>query len=105
MSFEEKYLKRPAAAAADLAPSTIPARIPAELAARVEPTAVTISVTVPSRVVAVSTATGLLWRGDGKRPLSGLPPIVQYPPPAINAASRATRPIWERRRMVEIHRG
>jgi D-alanine-D-alanine ligase len=32
VSFEDKYLKRPEAAAADLAPSTIPARIPEALA-------------------------------------------------------------------------
>jgi D-alanine-D-alanine ligase len=36
VSFEDKYLKRPDAAAADLAPSQIPARIPADLARRVK---------------------------------------------------------------------
>jgi len=36
VSFEDKYLKRPDAADADLAPSEIPARIPEELARRVK---------------------------------------------------------------------
>ncbi|MBI4536352.1 MAG: D-alanine--D-alanine ligase [candidate division NC10 bacterium] len=36
VSFEDKYLKRPEAAAADLAPSTIPARIPETLAAEIK---------------------------------------------------------------------
>jgi len=40
VSFEEKYLRRPGAEEADLAPSHIPARIPADLARRVKELAV-----------------------------------------------------------------
>lgn len=52
VSFEDKYLKRPDAAAADLAPSQIPARIPEDLASRVKDLAAATFKTLDARGIA-----------------------------------------------------
>ncbi len=52
VSFEDKYLRRPGAAEADLAPSQIPARIPEDLARRVKELAVATFSALDARGIA-----------------------------------------------------